>query len=97
MSEKTLIQYWIPADGDDENHPNIFYINKSIDSVKLKDVKASGCKGQFINNLAKLLVHYDNADEIALNEFNKQYIKFRSMSQQPSQQVILQVKKNEIV
>jgi hypothetical protein len=35
----TQVLYWIPGDGDEESHPNVFNINKSIDAIKLKDIK----------------------------------------------------------
>jgi len=34
----TLIFYYIPADHDDPEHPNVFVINKDPESVNVKDI-----------------------------------------------------------
>ena len=39
MNQRTEINYFIPSDGDDESHPNVYYINKNIDNIKLVDIR----------------------------------------------------------
>ena len=39
MSAKTAIQYYIPEDGDDLEHPNIFILEKELDSITLRDIR----------------------------------------------------------
>lgn len=39
MSESTSIQYYIPEDGDDLEHPNVIVIKKKASSIALKDIR----------------------------------------------------------
>ena len=39
MSGKTAIQYYIPEDGDDLEHPNILLIEKEASNITLGDIR----------------------------------------------------------
>ena len=39
MSESTSIQYYIPEDGDDLEHPNVIVMKKKASSISLKDIR----------------------------------------------------------
>ena len=39
MSGKTAIQYYIPEDGDDLEHPNILLIEKEASKITLGDIR----------------------------------------------------------
>ena len=34
-----MVNYFLPADGDEEEHCNIFPMRKAVDTVSLRDVK----------------------------------------------------------
>lgn len=39
MSDKSIIQYYIPEDGDEIDHPNVYTIEKKMSTVTLADVR----------------------------------------------------------
>ena len=39
MSDKSIIQYYIPEDGDEIDHPNVYTIEKKMNTVTLADVR----------------------------------------------------------
>ena len=39
MSYKTAIQYYIPEDGDDLEHPNVLIIEKEKSKITLGDIR----------------------------------------------------------
>ena len=39
MSSKTVVQYYIPEDGDELDHPNVLMINKKVSTITLGDIK----------------------------------------------------------
>lgn len=39
-SSFTYVAYWLPYDGDTEEHPNLFLVKKNIKSISLSDIKA---------------------------------------------------------
>ena len=39
MSIKTAIQYYIPEDGDELDHPNVLIIEKEMSSITLGDIR----------------------------------------------------------
>ena len=39
MSDKTIIQYYIPEDGDEVDHPNVYTLEKKMSAVTLADVR----------------------------------------------------------
>ena len=43
MSESTTIQYYIPEDGDDLEHPNVIVMKKKASSIALKDIREVSC------------------------------------------------------
>lgn len=40
MSGKTIIQYYIPEDGDELEHPNVYMLEKKETGITLKDIKS---------------------------------------------------------
>jgi hypothetical protein len=43
MSEHTYIQYFIPHDGDGEEHPNVFLLRRPATSLKIGDIRGVSC------------------------------------------------------
>ena len=39
MSDKSVIQYYIPEDGDDVDHPNVYTLEKKMSAVTLADIR----------------------------------------------------------
>ena len=39
MNSKTVIQYYIPEDGDDMEHPNVYSIDKKMTSITVTDIR----------------------------------------------------------
>lgn len=39
MSGKTAIQYYVPEDGDELEHPNVLLIEKPISKITLSDIR----------------------------------------------------------
>ena len=39
MSDNTTIQYYIPEDGDDLEHPNVVMMKKKASSITLGDIR----------------------------------------------------------
>ena len=40
MATPTILWYWVPSDGDDEDHPNAYPIKRAQKDVRLGDVRA---------------------------------------------------------
>ena len=40
MTTPTILWYWVPSDGDDEDHPNAYPIKRAQKDVRLGDVRA---------------------------------------------------------
>lgn len=35
----TTVYYYLPEDGDEESHPNVYVIHKELNEIKLKDIR----------------------------------------------------------
>ena len=51
----TYVQYFIPTDGDSEEHPNVFLVKKPLKELRLGDVQAASASDPPRDTTTRLL------------------------------------------